>query len=415
MNRFQRAFKYVFRCAAGFAAAMVVTVCPAVGDTQPQSTLEAVERSLKAARDSERDLSRKAANAETGVADLRRRSIAIAARIQEHESILLGLEDKLFELERRKRNTTASLDARRQQVTAMLAALQRILLHPPVALIALPTEPVDTVRSALLLRGTVPSVASLSRALRDDLDTLGDLTRAVIAARNKIVEGDAALRLQQTALTELTAQKKTLAMQSRRAYGNAQARAAKLGKEARNLRDLIARLATKRTRPRPIARLLPAPPATKSPGGASTTAKSPPDGNPDLPVLASDGLPVRGRIDRRFGRRQANGGNTRGVSIKTRPGSIVIAPRDGLIVFAGPFRGLGQLLIIEYQAKYHLLLAGLGRIDKQVGENVLAGEPVGTMDATQEAGPALYMELRRDGQPINPLPWLAAGRTEVNG
>jgi septal ring factor EnvC (AmiA/AmiB activator) len=94
---------------------------------------------------------------------------------------------------------------------------------------------------------------------------------------------------------------------------------------------------------------------------------------------------------------------------------MVIAPRDGLIVFAGPFRGLGQLLIIEYQAKYHLLLAGLGRIDKQVGENVLAGEPVGIMNASRTAGPALYMELRRNGQPINPLPWLAAGRTEVNG
>ena len=134
----------------------------------------------------------------------------------------------------------------------------------------------------------------------------------------------------------------------------------------------------------------------------------------DIPALASDGLPVRGRINRRFGER-LNGQNTRGVSVTTRPGSTVIAPREGLIVFAGPFRGLGQLLIIEYQAKYHLLLAGLKRIDKQVGETVLAGEPVGIMDAKRDAGPALYMELRRNGQPINPLPWLAAGRTKVNG
>ena len=90
---------------------MVVTICPAFGDTQPQSSLEAVERSLKDARNSERELSRKAAIAETSIADLRRRSIAIAARIQEHESILLALEDKLFALELRKRKNTASLDA----------------------------------------------------------------------------------------------------------------------------------------------------------------------------------------------------------------------------------------------------------------------------------------------------------------
>jgi len=415
MNRFQRAFKHFLGCAAGFAAAMVVAASPAVGDGRSQSNLETVEQSLKEARDREQELSRRAAEAETGIADLRRRSIAIAARIQEHESILLTLEDEQLALELRKRNTTASLNARRQQLTAMLAALQRISMHPPVALIALPMEPVDTIRSALLLQSAVPSVVSLGRALRDDLDALADLTHAVIAARNKIGEEDAALRLQQTALAELEAKKKTLARQTIRAYGKAQARAAQLGKEARNLRDLVARLATRRTRPAPVARLLPVPPAAKRPGGISAVGKWPPDRNPDIPVLASDGLPVRGRIDRRFGHRLANGGNTRGVSIKTRPGSTVIAPRDGLIVFAGPFRGLGQLLIIEYQAKYHLLLAGLGRIDKQVGENVLAGEPVGMMNPSQNAGPALYMELRRNGQPINPLPWLAAGRTEVNG
>ena len=415
MNRLGKTFKYILGSAAGFAASMVVTICPAFGDTQPQSSLEAVERSLKDARNSERELSRKAAIAETSIADLRRRSIAIAARIQEHESILLALEDKLFALELRKRKNTASLDARRQQLTAMLAALQRISLHPPVALIALPTEPVDTIRSALLLRRTVPSVVSLGRALRDDLSALADLTRAVIAARNKVVDEDAALRLQQTALTELQAQTRILASETRRAYGKAQARAVQLGKEARNLRDLVARLATKRTRPGPVARLLPAPQAAKRSRDGPAMANLPPDRNPDIPVLASDGLPVRGRIDRRFGHRLVNGGNNRGVSIKTRPGSTVITPHDGLIVFAGPFRGLGQLLIIEYQAKYHLLLAGLGRIDKQVGENVLAGEPVGIMDAMQNAGPALYMELRRNGQPINPLPWLAAGRTEVNG
>jgi len=412
MNRLLKTFKFFLGSAAGFAACMVVTVCPAFGDTQPQSSLEAVERSLKDARDSERELSRKAASAETSVADLRRRSIFIAARIQEHESILLALEDKLFALELRKRKNTASLDARRQQLTAMLAALQRISLHPPVALIALPTEPVDTVRSALLLRRTLPSVVSLGRALRDDLGALADLTREVIAARNNVVKEDAALRLQQTALTEFQAQTRIYASETRRAYAKAQARAVQLGKEARNLRDLVARLATKRTHPGPVARLLPAPQAAKRSRDGPAMAKLPPS---DIPVLASDGLPVRGHIDRRFGHRLVNGGNNRGVSIKTRPGSTVIAPRDGFIVFAGPFRGLGQLLIIEYQAKYHLLLAGLGRIDKQVGENVLAGEPVGTMDVTQNAVPALYMELRRNGQPINPLPWLAAGRTEVNG
>jgi septal ring factor EnvC (AmiA/AmiB activator) len=377
--------------------------------------LATVEQSLKDAREKEKALRDTAAKAENNIADLRRRSISVAARIHEHESLLLDLEDRQRVLERRQLRTTQSLTARRQQLGAMLAALQRISMHPPVALIALPMEPVDTVRSALLLRNTVPSVMTMGNALRDDLAALAELADAVAAARNKIMEEDSALRQQQAALAELEGQKKILAKNTRRALSKVQDRATKLGQEARNLRELVARLATKKAR-KPLNTGLTRPALAKQkPRKDAEVAKLTPQHIPDVPVLKADGLPVRGRINHRFGHRLRNGGNTRGVSIQTRPGSTVIAPRDGLIVFAGPFRGLGQLLIIEYQAKYHLLLAGLGRIDKQVGENVLAGEPVGAMDSLKRAGPALYMELRRNGQPINPLPWLAAGRNKVNG
>jgi septal ring factor EnvC (AmiA/AmiB activator) len=396
-------------------AVLLIATRPAFGDTEPRSALKSVEQSLKDAREREQKLSRRAAEAETGIANLRRRSIAIAARIQEHESLLIDLEDKQIHLELQRWQAAASLNARRQQLGAMLAALQNISMHPPVALITLPTDPIDTIRSALLLRNTVPPVVAMGRALRDDLQALANLKQAISSARDKITEEDAALRVQQTALTELETQKRVLAKETRLAHNKAQAQAYRLGKEARSLKELVARLASKRSRSRRKVRLRPAPPLPTSSKNTQSVVLVPPSGLLDVPVLKSDGLPVRGRIAQYFGHRLRNGGNTRGVSIKTRPGSTVIAPRDGLIVFSGPFRGLGQLLIIEYQAKYHLLLAGLGRIEKQVGENVLAGEPVGIMNASQNAVPALYMELRRNGQPINPLPWLAAGRTKVNG
>ena len=71
-----------------------------------------------------------------------------------------------------------------------------------------------------------------------------------------------------------------------------------------------------------------------------------------------------------------------------------------VMLFAGPFRGYGQLVIIEHGDGYHTLLAGLGRLDTSVGQSLLAGEPVGIMVAQTQ--PTLYIELRKNGQPINP-------------
>jgi murein hydrolase activator len=81
----------------------------------------------------------------------------------------------------------------------------------------------------------------------------------------------------------------------------------------------------------------------------------------------------------------------------------------------GPFRGYGLILIIEHGEGYHSLLSGLGRIDGDVGQWVLAGEPVGAMGPATEGNPRLYLELRRQGHPINPQPWLAAGTGKVSG
>ena len=84
-------------------------------------------------------------------------------------------------------------------------------------------------------------------------------------------------------------------------------------------------------------------------------------------------------------------------------------------MFAGPFRGYGQLLIIEHGGGYHVLLAGLSRVDGTVGDEVLEGEPVGVMGSPPGLKPKLYFELRRNGRPVNPLPWLAARKDKVSG
>ncbi len=138
--------------------------------------------------------------------------------------------------------------------------------------------------------------------------------------------------------------------------------------------------------------------------------------------------PARGRVVLTFGQAGDGGQPHRGVSLETRPDAQVVAPFDGQIVFAGPFRSYGRILIIEHGEGYHTLLAGLGRIDVTPGQVVALGEPVATSGggetgppvasnetAAGNPGSVLYVELRRHGQPINPLPWLAASDRKVSG
>ncbi|MGA0395445.1 MAG: murein hydrolase activator EnvC family protein, partial [Rhodospirillales bacterium] len=79
-----------------------------------------------------------------------------------------------------------------------------------------------------------------------------------------------------------------------------------------------------------------------------------------------------------------------------------------------PFKGYGQILIIQHGDAYHTLLAGMRRVDATLGQRLLSGEPIGVM-GIQDAGSRLYIEVRRKGQPINPLPWFTAANSKVRG
>jgi len=397
--------------AAAAVVALSVAVPAPAAEPGPRQSLEQVEKSLQSAREREAELRRKAGEAAEGLRAVRSRAVKLAAKAQAHEGTLVRLGEKLADLERRRADTRAALADRRRRLGKVLAALQRLSMHPPVALIALPAQPADTVRSALLLRRVAPAIESQARVLREQIEALGEIAAGVAAAQASIDREHAALMVERAKLEALSAERTRLAARTRGEAAEARREAEMLGREARSLRDLVAGLARGRAK-RIVLRPPPAQPAA-----APRIVLRPPREQEQEKVIAAPprGLPVRGRIVRGFGGAGATGGNAEGITIQTLPGAQVVAPTSGAVVFAGPFRGLGRLLIIEYGDEYHLLLAGLSRIDTAVGDEVLAGEPVGVMGADGDPRPTLYMELRRKSRPINPLPWLAARQTKVNG
>ena len=118
--------------------------------------------------------------------------------------------------------------------------------------------------------------------------------------------------------------------------------------------------------------------------------------------------PVDGRIVQRFGARLPDGGVRRGIAYQAKAGAVVRAPASGRIAFAGPFRGYGLLLIVEHAGGYHSLLTGLGRIDTHIDEYVRAGDPIAAAADANGGAPHIYLELRRGGRPVDPMPWLAS-------
>jgi septal ring factor EnvC (AmiA/AmiB activator) len=425
---------------AWFLALLLGLALPTAAAEAPDQKLRSVEKALDESREKQAKLAQEAEQLGTEVAALRTDTIAAAHAAQLHEAAIAENEEQLGALAAEERGKSAALKAREAQQVELVMALQRLVLYPPEAALLAPEAPLDRARGALLLSAAVPLLEAEARALATQLAGLASVRRAIEAKKTELGARRRALATEQSRLAGLIAKKASLQARTTRSAETTAQRLALLSTQAADLRDLIERLAAERRRRdaeerrraeeaqrRDAERLsrLNAPP--RLPGGEgggraappSPTALSRPDpGRPkDLSAFSTGRLllaPVAGRLARRWGEPDELGISAKGLSFATQPGAQVVAPFDGRVEFAGPFRGYGQILIIEHGDGYHSLLAGLERIDGTVGQWLVTGEPVGVMKAG-DAKPSLYLELRRNGQPINPLPWLAPRDEKVSG
>jgi septal ring factor EnvC (AmiA/AmiB activator) len=432
---------------------LLLLLFPLLAPAQDRQELESIEAALRASRTQGTKLSAKATALAQEVADLQYQLVARAASARETEAALDQLEAQLADLEKLQSAKRAELAGRRQALVQSLAALERLALTPPGAALV-STAPLDLARGELLLRQAVPELQRRSRRLEADIAALRDLAGEIAARRSKAAALAANLDAERQKITQLLTQKASLQRKTAAQAAASKARTAKLAAEAKDLQDLIDRLARERAAtppPAAPASAVPAPapaaPATAAPASpalppapatAATTTPSlaapattapattvPAPGAPTLGGQAPSSIrafpgapgslvrPVAGPLVAHFGEVDATGSRAKGILIQTRPGASVLAPYDGQVIYRGPFRSYGEILIIQHSGGYHSVLAGLGRSDAAVGQWVLAGEPVGAMGSPQDGKAQLYVELRRDGHPIDPAPWLGKSDTNV--
>jgi septal ring factor EnvC (AmiA/AmiB activator) len=389
-------------------AVLVMTVVPATAAKDDAGQrLDSVNRALEQERKQRDEIKTKAVRLDDDVRRLRRDLVVAARVIQDQEEKIANLESRLRTVRDAETKKSASLLDRRNQFARVLLALERMARHPPEALISHPLSPKETVRGAILLRAAVPQIERRAKRLRHDLAEITRARRDIAERRAELAAATAAMTKQRAHLDTLLGKKLALKRRTTTESRKASRRIQALAREAKDLRDLLARLETERVKRE-----------KQDEAAALRRPAAPPQRRPAITISKARGklpFPVVGRVAGLYGQTTKTGLTRRGITIETATGAQVVAPHEGRVVFAGSFRGYGQLLIIEHGEGYHSLLAGLTRIDSAIGQTVLAGEPVGVMGRRESDKPILYVELRRDGQPINPLPWLAARKGKVSG
>jgi septal ring factor EnvC (AmiA/AmiB activator) len=336
------------------------------------------------------------------------------------------ITDRVEALKTQEDGIKQSLAGRREVLAEVLGALQRMGLNPPPAILVKPEDALASVRSAIVLGAVVPGLRRETEALIADLSELSRISASIEDERGRLTAAFGEQLAEKKRLELLVAEKQRLQAEHETALNSEQKRSEELAGKAKSLKDLIAALEKQATEAEK-ARLAE---AERQKHKEELAALPVPEANqlaaaaPFQSLKGQLSLPVTGKFGRRFGDKDGNGGVMQGDTVATQSGSIVTAPSDGSVLYAGPFRSYGQLLILNAGDGYHVVLAGMSRISVVSGQSVLAGEPIGAMGEARVASasaetlgnavPELYVEFRKDGKPVDPSPWWAdrhSGRT----
>jgi septal ring factor EnvC (AmiA/AmiB activator) len=401
---------------------------------QREQELEAARASKKSAEEAQAKLKTEISSLGQDRTQLNQQLIDTAANVRGVETKIDQAEARLRAMNGREQAMRGSLDSRRADIVEVLAALQRAGRRSPPALLVRPEDALQSLRTAMLLGAVVPELRGRAEKIAGELGELVALRKTIATERDQLASDRDKVRNDQTRLTALVDERQRQQSSREKDLDAENARAITLSRQVGDLQGLIAKMeqdlqsaakaaekaaeAAKQAEAKAAANA--AANAKPGPGAFKDRSRT----TPAMAFAAAKGLlplPVNGNKIRDFGGSDGLGGVQKGISLASKPGSQVTTPCDGWVVYAGPFRSYGQLLILNAGGGYHVLIAGMERISVNIGQFVLTGEPVASMGSTSQVAsilatnasqPVLYVEFRKDGTPIDPGPWWAANEGE---
>jgi septal ring factor EnvC (AmiA/AmiB activator) len=389
-----------------------------------QQELRGVQDTIRASEEQRRRIEAELESMRNDRARLNAALIETAARVQRSETGLAALEARLADSLKSEDAIRKSLESRREVIIQILAGLQRMGRNPPPALLISPNDIMTAIRTAMMMGAVVPELRAETMVLAADLEELSAVRLRIANERTALKRETDQLGQERLRLAALVEARQKAMINVERALDAERRRAAELARQATSLKDLIASMEQEIGGARRGAEA-----ARKADEERQKTAALPRDlrkspfadrsrTTPAIAFADARGLlpmPVSGSLAKKFGEKDDFGGVERGISIGTQAGATVSSPCDCWVSFAGPYRTYGQLLIVNAGNGYYIVLAGMERINVEVGQFVQVGEPVAVMGegaartataiAIGAKQPILYVEFRKDGSAIDPGPW----------
>ena len=401
-----------------------------LGADDPQMRLRSAQESIDASAERRHAMQTEIDAIKDDHAKLKAALIEATRHVGEDEQRIADTQARLDALAASEAATKRSLDGRRAIIAEVLAALQRMGRKPPPALLVDPADVLKAIRTSMLLGSVLPSMQAETDALVADLTELSRVHASIETEHRTMADDLAGIRSERERLAGLIDARQGAIGKAETALGAERDRAQTLASQVSSLKELIGRMETES---KPAADAAAA--ARKADEQHQSVAALTPDALQKLgaapfkdparlaPAVAFATLkgmlprPVTGSVLRGYGSPDSFGGTEKGLSLQTSAGAVVAAPSDGWIAYAGPYRSFGQLLIVNAGNGYYIVLAGMDRINVDLGQFVLAGEPIAVMGdgstktaaaiALGAAQPILYVEFRKDGATIDPGPWWA--------
>ena len=393
------------------------TSAGAQSQREAERKLQQLRDELKTISADRRDLEGKRGTAAQQLRQADEKVAKTARALSETETALRTYEQKLSELQQQRAQLQRGLREQRVQLAALLRAADHVGRNAPLKVLLSQDTVGDATRMLADHRYVQNARAQRIQGLTTQLEALTQVEQQITERRQALDAARAQQKAQASSLLKDRSQQAATVAQLDTRYQQRAEREKALGQDAKALEQLLANLRAAAAKAdaerRAAAKRAAAEAAAQAKRGKTDRperpGKTPPKVVANAPAPKVGGLswPVSGNLLARFNATLPDGHTSKGVLIGAPKGSTVTAVADGTMVFSDWMTGYGMILIVDHGNGYMSLYAHNDTLLRDAGASIKRGEAVAKVGSSGGQGvPALYFELRRNGQPVDPSSWL---------